>query len=74
MTSVTTSRMQPRGLVIFSTTALIRFESGLRDRVREFIHAIIEGELDIARKWSVPPVTATAISRDRCWEPSAGWN
>ena len=52
MTSVTTkpdsSRLQPRRLVIFSTTALIRFEGGLRDRVREFIHAMIEGELDIA--------------------------
>ena len=52
MTSVTTkpdsSRLQPRGLVIFSTTAVIRFEGGLRDRVREFIHAMIEGELDIA--------------------------
>ena len=51
MTSVTTkpdsSRLQPRGLVIFSTTALIRFEGGLRDS-REFIHAMIEGELDIA--------------------------
>ena len=64
-------------------------EGGLRDRVREFIHAMIEG----AGRWlsrpryarhenrrrmprgrSVPPVTATGIGRGRCWEASAGWS
>ena len=65
-------------------------EGGLRDRVREVIHAMIEGVLDVAlsrpryarhakspngeaEEGSVPPVTATAIGRGRCWEASAGW-
>jgi hypothetical protein len=67
-------------------------EAGLRDRVRDFIRAMIEGELDMAlsrprygrpvmrsgrtekrRARSVPPVTATATGRGRCWEASGKW-
>jgi hypothetical protein len=50
-------------------------EAGLRDRVREFIHAMIEGELDIALSrpryarhatWSGDePEVAVAMSRER---------
>jgi hypothetical protein len=64
-------------------------EAGLRDRVREFIHTMIEGELTTAlsrpryarlqsrrarkQSRSVPAVTGTGIGRGRCWEASAGW-
>ena len=63
-------------------------EGGLRDRVREFIHAMIEGELDIAlsraryaRHAKSPNGEAeeavvppvTATAIGRCWEASAGW-
>jgi hypothetical protein len=37
-------------------------EAGLRDRVREFIHAMIQGELD------------TALSRPRYCSPRRGFN
>ena len=94
MTSVTT---KPDSSQPAAETAVYLFdnwfdpiEGGLRDRVREFIHTMIEGELDIAlsraryarhakspngeaEEGSVPPVTATAIGRGRCWEASAGW-
>ena len=52
MTNVTT---KPNSLQPEAETAVYLFdnwfdpiEAGLRDRVREFIHAMIEGELDMA--------------------------
>ena len=38
-------------------------EAGLRDRVREFIHAMIEGELDTALKTSCRPAVAADALR-----------
>ena len=53
MTSNSTKRdcSQPAAeaaVQLFETIGLNPIEAGLRDRVREFIHAMIEGELDIA--------------------------
>ena len=63
-------------------------EAGVRDRVREFLQAMLEAELDealgrsrygrranhaIVRTRRKSPVTATAIGRARCWGHSGRW-
>ena len=40
--------LRPRLRTIFSTSGLIRSRTGLRDRVREFIQVMFEGELEAA--------------------------
>src|ERR1700738_728743 len=60
-------------------------EAGLRDRAREFLQAMLEGELDevldrsryarrakrsLRREWRACPATVTATGRGRCWERS----
>ena len=93
MTNITT---KPDSLQPEAETSVYLFdnwfdpiEAGLRDRVREFIHTMIEGELNTALSRpryarhakpsseeavaSVPAVTGTGIGRGRCWEASAGW-
>jgi hypothetical protein len=90
MTNVTTkpdsSQPQTETAVHLFDNWFDPIEAGLRDRAREFLQAMLEGELDMvlarshyARRAKPSSgdaealVTATATGRGRCWEVSAKW-